>query len=77
MSFLNNLNWLVLAPVLTAITNRKFNQTAIQQANTLGVKLIARVELIELLEKIKLKQSDLDDEIFKFYMNSSKFSPIH
>ena len=60
-----------------AITNRKFNQTAIQQANTLGVKLIARVELIELLEKIKLKQSDLDDEIFKFYMNSSKFSPIH
>jgi hypothetical protein len=55
-----------------AITNQKFNSTAIQQANTLGVKLIGRAELIELLNKAQLKQPVLDEEIFKFYMNSSK-----
>lgn len=57
-----------------AITNKKFNSTAIQQANTLGVKLIGRIELIELLNKAKIKQLALDEEIFKFYMNSSKSS---
>lgn len=55
-----------------AITNQRFNSTAIQQANTLGVKLIGRTELIDLLDKAKLKQLALDEEIFKFYMNSSK-----
>ena len=55
-----------------AITNQRFNSTAIQQANTLGVKLIGRFELIDLLDKAKLKQLALDEEIFKFYMNSSK-----
>lgn len=55
-----------------AITNQKFNSTAIQQANTLGVKLIDRFELIELLNKAKIKQLALDEEIFKFYMNSSR-----
>jgi hypothetical protein len=50
---------------MAAITNKKFNSTAIQQANTLGVKLISRAELIELLEKIKIKQLALDEEIFK------------
>ena len=55
-----------------AITNQRFNSTAIQQANTLGVKLIGRFELINLLDKAKLKQLALDEEIFKFYMNSSK-----
>ena len=55
-----------------AIANQKFNATAIQQANTLGVKLISRAELIGLLAKAKLKQVVLDEEIFKFYMNSSK-----
>lgn len=57
-----------------AITNQRFNATAIQQANTLGVKLIGRSELIDLLDKAKLKQLALDEEIFKFYMNSSKSS---
>jgi len=57
-----------------AITNKKFNSTAIQQANTLGVKLIGRVELIELLNNAKLKERLLDEEIFKFYMSSTKLS---
>jgi hypothetical protein len=57
-----------------AITNKKFNATAIQQANTLGVKLIGRAELIELLNKVQLKQLTLDEEIFKFYMSTSKSS---
>jgi hypothetical protein len=57
-----------------AVTNKKFNSTAIQQANTLGVKLIGRAELIELLNNAKLKELALDEEIFKFYMNSSKLS---
>jgi hypothetical protein len=57
-----------------AITNKKFNSTAIQQANILGVKLLGRAELIELLDKAKLKQFALDEEIFKFYMSSSKSS---
>ncbi|QKM62678.1 SNF2-related protein [Polynucleobacter antarcticus] len=55
-----------------AITNQRFNTTAIQQANTLGVKLIDRASLIELLSRAKLKQLVLDEVIFKFYMNSSK-----
>ena len=59
-----------------AITNKKFNLTAIQQANTLGVKLIGRAELIELLNKVQLKQLTLDEEIFKFYMSTSKSSVV-
>lgn len=55
-----------------AITNQVFNSAAIQQANTLGVKLIGRTELIDLLDKAKLKQLALDEEIFKFYMTSTK-----
>ena len=55
-----------------AITNKKFNSNAMRQANTLGVKLISRSELIESLSILKIKQLTLDDEIFKFYMNSSK-----
>jgi SNF2 family DNA or RNA helicase len=57
-----------------AITNQRFNSTAIQQANTLGVKLIGRSELIALLDKVKFKQLALDEEIFRFYMSSTKSS---
>jgi hypothetical protein len=55
-----------------AITNQRFNLTAIQQANILGVKLIGRSELIELLDKTKLKELALDEEIFKLNRNSYK-----
>lgn len=56
-----------------AITNKKFNATAIQQANILGVKLICRPELVEILtNKTRLKQSDLDEEIFKHFMTANK-----
>ena len=57
-----------------AITNQRFNSTAIQQANTLGVKLIGRSELIDLLDKVKIKQVVLDEEIFRSYMSSTKSS---
>jgi hypothetical protein len=57
-----------------AITNQRFNSTATQQANTLGVRLIDRTELIELLANAKLKQLALDEEIFKFYMGSTTSS---
>jgi SNF2-related domain/Helicase conserved C-terminal domain/Restriction endonuclease len=50
---------------MAAITNKNFNSTAIQQANTLGVKLISRQELTELLDQAKIKQLALDEEIFK------------
>jgi hypothetical protein len=55
-----------------AITNQKFNTTAVHQANILGVKLIGRAELIDLLVKAKLREFVLDEEIVKFYMSSSK-----
>lgn len=55
-----------------AITNSKFNSNAVRQANTLGVVLIDRPKLIEFLAKIQIKQSALDEEVFKFYMSSSK-----
>lgn len=57
-----------------AITNQKFNSNAIQQANTLGVKLIDRFELIELMNKANIKQLTLDEEIFKFNMSFLKTS---
>ena len=48
-----------------AVTNKRFNATAIEQAQILGVKLIERSELIHLLAKKQIKQVDLDEAIFK------------
>lgn len=59
-----------------AITNQRFNSTAINQANTLGVKLIGREELINLLNEAKIKQSELDEEIFKCYLSLSRPAQI-
>lgn len=52
-----------------AITNQRFNSTAVSQANILGVKLIGRSEIVELLDKAKISQSELDEEIFKIQIN--------
>ncbi len=52
-----------------AITNQRFNSTAVSQANILGVKLIGRSEIVELLNKVKITQSELDEEIFKIQIN--------
>ena len=48
-----------------AITNKRFNSTAIEQAQILGVKLIDRSELIRLLETNRIKEIELDEAIFK------------
>ena len=48
-----------------AVTNKRFNATAIEQAQILGVKLIERSELIHLLSKKQIKQVELDEAIFK------------
>jgi HJR/Mrr/RecB family endonuclease len=50
-----------------AVTNKRFNSTAIEQAQLLGVKLIDRSELIRLLETNRIKEIALDEAIFKSY----------
>jgi hypothetical protein len=50
-----------------AVTNKRFNSTAIEQAHILGVKLIDRGELIRLLEMSRIKEIALDEAIFKNY----------
>jgi HJR/Mrr/RecB family endonuclease len=50
-----------------AVTNKRFNSTAIEQAQILGVKLIDRNELIRLLEKNQIKEIALDEAIFKSF----------
>ncbi len=55
-----------------AITNQRFNSTAVSQANILGVKLIGRSEIVELLDKAKITQSELDEEIFKIQINLAR-----
>ncbi len=50
-----------------AVTNKRFNSTAIEQAQLLGVKLIDRSELIRLLETNRIKEIALDEAIFKCY----------
>ena len=50
-----------------AVTNKRFNSTAIEQAQILGVKLIDRIELIRLLETNRIKEVALDEAIFKSF----------
>lgn len=50
-----------------AVTNKRFNSTATEQAQILGVKLIDRSELIRLLEINPIKVVELDEAIFKSY----------
>ena len=50
-----------------AVTNKRFNSTAIEQAQILGVKLIDRSEIIRLLEMNQIKAIALDEAIFKSY----------
>ena len=48
-----------------AICNKRFNSTAKEQANILGVRLIERSEIEKMLESAKILKRVLDEEVFK------------
>jgi SNF2-related domain/Restriction endonuclease/Helicase conserved C-terminal domain len=48
-----------------AICNKRFNSTAKEQANILGVRLIERPEIEKMLESAKILKRVLDEEVFK------------
>ncbi|QWD04602.1 restriction endonuclease [Polynucleobacter paneuropaeus] len=48
-----------------AICNKRFNTTAKDQANTLGVRLIERQEIEIMLESAKILKRMMDEEIFR------------
>jgi superfamily II DNA or RNA helicase/HJR/Mrr/RecB family endonuclease len=48
-----------------AICNKRFNITAKDQANTLGVRLIERQEIEKMLESAKILKRVMDEEIFR------------